>query len=185
MEPILYSLLIYDDQYDLKHSNYNLDNFFIIYRSNIKDSIEHISAKIISLNKRTGLYRINENIYEKNFTIYIRAFDKYNILVLSNEHYPQSTVLNLFHALRSPQDLTKRNINDIFKSYQNPRYVDKIYSIRQEINENKIILLDSIDKLLEREEKLDELICKTEKLQVESFALRKEAEELNKCCIIL
>ena len=89
----------------------------------------------------------------------------------------------LLHTIQGT-NMTQVSINTSFRTYQNPIEADKILQIKQEIDEAKLILLNSIDNLLDRGERMDQLLDKTEKLAEDSFLFRKKARDLN-CCIIL
>ena len=62
---------------------------------------------------------------------------------------------------------------------------DKLSLIKQELDETKVIMLDSIDKLLERQTALDELINRSENLKVEAIKFHREGKNLNRCCTII
>ena len=50
------------------------------------------------------------------------------------------------------------------KHYQNPEQADPLTKIQTNLEETKIIILDSVQALLERGEKLDELVERSQKL---------------------
>eukprot|EP01104_Vermistella_antarctica_P012798 TRINITY_DN3772_c0_g1_i1.p1 TRINITY_DN3772_c0_g1~~TRINITY_DN3772_c0_g1_i1.p1 ORF type:complete len:220 (+),score=31.86 TRINITY_DN3772_c0_g1_i1:147-806(+) len=60
---------------------------------------------------------------------------------------------------------------------------DKIHEIRQQIDDTRDIMHENIDKLLERHEKIEMLVQKTETLSNESFVFKKQSEKL-KCALI-
>ncbi|SNW62648.1 Synaptobrevin/VAMP-like protein [Orpheovirus IHUMI-LCC2] len=62
---------------------------------------------------------------------------------------------------------------------------DKMLKIRKELEETKDILYKTVDDILERGEKLEILIDKTNDLSVHSKIFAKKSRDLNRCCIIL
>lgn len=62
---------------------------------------------------------------------------------------------------------------------------DKMLKIRQELQETKDILYKTVDDILERGEKLEVLIDKTNDLSAHSKIFAKKSRDLNRCCIIL
>lgn len=177
----LYSLLIFDSKYNLEYSNHNLNDFNFIIRSNIKKEIETFSKELIRHVKQNSYYKINEKIGEGayEFTIYGNTINNYCIII-TNKEYPQSTAFQLLSCLKTIK--SHKNIADLFIQYQNPFEADKLLKIRHEIDETKIILLDSLDKLREREADLKELLDKTDNLNAEAITFTHEARKLNRCC---
>jgi synaptobrevin homolog YKT6 len=83
--------------------------------------------------------------------------------------------------------------------YQNPKEADAMTKIQDELDETKIILVNknhqieaikvknkfqhnTIEAVLERGEKLDDLVSKSEGLSVQSKAFYKTARKTNSCC---
>jgi len=178
----LYALLIYSDVYKLSYSNYNLDDFFFMYRPQIKSTIEKIADKMIRLTKPDTYYKINETVDETPIVIYGRTSNGYCI-VITDPDYPPHTIFKLFNELEIP-NMKSESKDKLFDAYQIPANVDKLCAIRQELDESKIILLDSINRLFDRGAQLDGLVDRTEQLRIESEILRDDAEDMNRCCIL-
>jgi len=66
--------------------------------------------------------------------------------------------------------------------YQNPRNADQISQVQAEIDETKIVMYDTINKMLERGEKLDDLVNKSDELSAQSKLFYKSARKTNQCC---
>jgi hypothetical protein len=175
----LYSLLTFDSKYNLEYSNHSLNDFNFIIRSNIKKEIETFAKELVHHVKQNSYYRIDEKIGENEFTIYGMTIDNYRIII-TNKEYPQSTAFQLLNCLKGIS--SHKNINELFVQYQNPFEADKLLKIRHEIDETKIILLDSLDKLREREEDLKALLDKTDNLSADAITFNIEARKLNRCC---
>ncbi len=69
--------------------------------------------------------------------------------------------------------------------YQEPTNVDKILKLDKQLNETKEVLYQTIDKVLARGEKLDELVAKSDGLSAQSKLFYKQAKKTNSCCIIM
>lgn len=54
--------------------------------------------------------------------------------------------------------------------------------IQEELDETKIILHSTIEAVLQRGEKLDDLVSKSEGLSMQSKAFYKTARKTNACC---
>lgn len=66
--------------------------------------------------------------------------------------------------------------------YQNPKEADALTKIQNDLDETKIILHGTITAVLERGEKLDELVAKSDSLSLHSKAFFKTARKTNSCC---
>jgi len=66
--------------------------------------------------------------------------------------------------------------------YQNPREADALSKIQAELDETKIIMHNTIEAVLERGEKLDDLVAKSEGLSAQSKMFYKTARKTNSCC---
>jgi synaptobrevin family protein YKT6 len=68
---------------------------------------------------------------------------------------------------------------------QNPEDCDKITRIHKEIDATKEVLHQTIDSVLERGVKLDNLVQKSDDLSSQSKAFYKSAADTNKCCVMM
>lgn len=69
--------------------------------------------------------------------------------------------------------------------YQVPTEADAMTKIQADLDETKIILHNTIEAVLERGEKLDDLVAKSEDLSTQSKTFYKTARKTNQCCTIL
>ena len=178
----LYALLIFGEDHKLIHTNYNLDDFYFFYRKKIEEMIERVSIELIKYVKLNNCYKIEEKIENNNFIIYGLISNKIYIFI-TDEEYPQRIVLTLLDKIQNPK-INKTEIDNLFSSYKNANEIDKILKLKNELDETKLILLDSIEKLIDRGESMDELVKKAEGLNESSFLLMKGARDMNSCCIL-
>jgi len=123
--------------------------------------------------------------------------------VCCNEHYParlayslisksltefDSFSLNRADEVRTSTkdiDIAVPSIRTLLAQYSKPDQVDQLFKVQKDLDETKEILLKSIDQLLDRQEKLDDLLAKTNDLSFQSKTLVQNSEKLNRCCNIL
>ena len=175
----LYAILTFNKDYQLHDSHYNLNEFFFIFRSKIQTEIERIATDLIKKTEPNISYIINDTINETEIIIYGSTLLT-NYVVITSKSYPASTAKQLMYVIRTGLE----PIDILFKKYQNPYNVDKIAHIKSELDETKIIILNSIDKLIERGGNLDDLVEKAEQLEISSMKFRDNATDMNSCCII-
>ena len=73
----------------------------------------------------------------------------------------------------------------LVKKYQNPAEADKIMKIQKDLDDTKAILIQSMDKLLDRGEALNSLAAKSDDLSFQSKIFLDQSAGLNSCCSIL
>lgn len=128
--------------------------------------------------------------------VYVRA-DSLGAVLIADHEYPQrvahtllSKVLDDFSA-RVPSDLWPSAVESTVNfstlpaylaKYQDPREGDKLTKMQDDLDETKIILKNTIEAVLERGEKLDDLVVKSEELSYQSKAFYKTAKKTNSCC---
>ncbi|KAK0621358.1 Longin-like domain-containing protein [Bombardia bombarda] len=74
---------------------------------------------------------------------------------------------------------------EFIKTYQDPNQASSISKIQQELDETKIILHKAIDSVLQRGEKLDDLVAKSSDLSSQSKMFYKSAKKQNSCCLVM
>lgn len=73
-------------------------------------------------------------------------------------------------------------LDDYLKKYQNPVEADPMMKVQNELDETKIVLHNTIEAVLQRGEKLDDLVAKSEGLSMQSKTFYKTAKKTNACC---
>lgn len=69
--------------------------------------------------------------------------------------------------------------------YQNSDEVDSIGKVQRELDETKQVLHKTIESLLERGEKIDNLVQKSDDLSAQSKMFYTQAKKQNSCCIVM
>ncbi|GLV39151.1 YKT6 v-SNARE [Carabus blaptoides fortunei] len=128
--------------------------------------------------------------------VYVRS-DSLAGVVISDHEYPSrvshtliTKVLDEFAAKIPASSWAAANettinfpqLNVYLAKYQNPREADAMTKIQDELDETKIILHNTIEAVLDRGEKLDDLVSKSEGLSMQSKAFYKTARKTNSCC---
>ncbi|PAV80018.1 hypothetical protein WR25_22997 [Diploscapter pachys] len=73
-------------------------------------------------------------------------------------------------------------LDQFLATWQNPREADPMTRVQEEIDQTKIVMHDTIQSVLERGEKLDDLVKKSENLSDQSKLFYTQARKMNKCC---
>ena len=93
--------------------------------------------------------------------------------------HPRSTWANSNSTLSFPE------LKDYVVKYQDPKQADSIMKIQDELNQTKIVLHKTIESVLERGEKIDDLVAKSDGLSAQSKMFYKQAKKQNSCCVVM
>jgi len=120
-------------------------------------------------------------------------------VVITDLEYPErvgskllETVFNEFlikHPKRvwenSDATLPFPELADYIKEYQDPVKADPMTKIIKELDETKDVVHKTLESLLERGEKIDSLVAKSNDLSSQSKAFYSQAKKQNSCCVVM
>ena len=87
--------------------------------------------------------------------------------------------------LASDFEVNFRRLSQLLQLYQNPPK-DKMDEIQEELDKTQLLALDVVEKIIERGEKIDDLIESSKDLDKSAKLFARSAKKLNKCrCVIL
>eukprot|EP00796_Vickermania_ingenoplastis_P005282 gene5282-3787_t len=79
-----------------------------------------------------------------------------------------------------------KHLDEMLVKYQNPEEEDKILRLKKDIDETKILMYTAIEDLLERGQKIDDLVTQSEDLSYASKTFYTQAKQTNAgCCIVM
>ncbi|CAI9593686.1 unnamed protein product [Staurois parvus] len=131
--------------------------------------------------------------------VYVRN-DSLAGVVIADAEYPQRVCFTLLEKVLeefstqvdridwpsgSPATIQYNALDSYLAKYQNPREADPMCKVQAELDETKIILHNTMESLLQRGEKLDDLVSKSEVLGSHSKAFYKTARKQNSCCGVM
>lgn len=131
--------------------------------------------------------------------VYVRA-DNLAAVLIADHEYPQRVAHTLLtkvlddFTVKVPKELwasTSENCSDFgtlpgyLAKYQDPREGDALTRMQGDLDETKIILKNTIEAVLDRGEKLDDLVEKSQQLSYSSKTFYKTAKKTNSCCTFL
>lgn len=94
--------------------------------------------------------------------------------------HPRST-----YASQSVTSMPMPSLKEYIVKYQDPAAADSIMKVQRELDETKIILHKTIESVLERGEKIDSLVAKSDDLSAQSKMFYGQAKKQNSCCIVM
>ncbi|CCC08384.1 hypothetical protein SMACR_01930 [Sordaria macrospora] len=89
------------------------------------------------------------------------------------------------NAAKNDGDIPFPAIEQYLRDYQDANNASSIAKIQQELDETKIVLHKAIDSVLQRGEKLDDLVAKSSDLSAQSKMFYQSAKKQNSCCLVM
>ncbi|XP_044267493.1 synaptobrevin homolog YKT6 [Tribolium madens] len=175
-------------------SAFDLQSFSFFQRGSVEEFMTFFCKTIVERTIPASRQSVKEGEYMCH--VYVRA-DNLAGVVISDHEYPTRVSHTLITKIldefsqkipaSSWPNLTEREVafpqlNTYLSKYQNPREADAMTKIQEDLDETKIILHHAIESVLQRGEKLDDLVSKSEGLSMQSKAFYKTARKTNSCC---
>lgn len=102
------------------------------------------------------------------------------------DDYLQAHPVASWESLQAPDSLCAfPELETYLSRYQDPTQADSLMRVQAELDETKIVLHKTIESVLQRGEKLDSLVDKSEALLSLSRLFYKQAKKTNSCCVIV
>ncbi|CAA9989367.1 snare protein homologue, putative [Plasmodium knowlesi strain H] len=199
----LYAILIY--KHDVTKPVFlsaavDLSSFPFFHRSSLKEHIFFHSRLVCSRTPKGNREVIELESGIGHMHVYTNKDTNVSVLVLSTKTYPLriafgliDTTQRLFHQKcrtkyeHVTEDLMEgalftTDLMELLKKYQNPTEADKLSRVQKDLDEVKDVMLKNIDDLLQRGEKLDDLMKKSQDLSNSSYQFYRQAKKNNQCC---
>lgn len=175
-------------------SAFELQKFGYFQKGSVQEFMSFCSKTIVERTSPASRQSVKQGEYVCH--VYVRG-DNLAGVVISDQEYPQrvahtliTKVLDEFSAKVpssewpsiNEKDVNFPQLNTHLNKYQNPKEADAMTKIQEDLDETKIILHHTIEAVLQRGEKIDDLVSKSEGLSLQSKAFYKTARKTNSCC---
>ena len=173
---------------------YDLSSFSFFQRSSVQEFITFTSKVVTERTTIATRQSVKEGEYMCH--VFVRN-DSLAGVCLSDHEYPHRVAHSLISIILddftgqvpraewpvgNPVQGFAGPLDVYLKKYQTPEAVDPLTKVQADLDETKIILHDTISAVLERGEKLDDLVAKSEGLSAQSKAFYGCARKSNSCC---
>ncbi|CCM06295.1 uncharacterized protein FIBRA_08546 [Fibroporia radiculosa] len=142
-----------------------------------------------------------QSVQENNYTAHVYnrgGAEQLAAVVITDHEYPVRPAFSLLTKLLedfvakvpatsygTPAAISFPEAETYLRKYQDPRQADAIMKVQQELDETKIILHKTIESVLERGEKINDLVDRSTALSAQSKMFYKTAKKQNSCCVIM
>ncbi|KNE66767.1 hypothetical protein AMAG_11261 [Allomyces macrogynus ATCC 38327] len=185
---------------EIRASESDLSQFGFFQRGSVQEFMNFTAKTLV---ERTGSGQ-RQSVEQDEFMVhcYLRP-DNLAGVIITDREYPLrvaftliSKILDDFTATFTPATtwatLTPNAANPAFPQlkeqfvkYQDPHSADSLMKVQKELDETKVILHKTIESVLEREEKLDALVERSNALSMQTKAFFKTAKKTNSCCSLM
>ncbi|OAF69137.1 Synaptobrevin YKT6 [Intoshia linei] len=200
-KPVLLSILIYykninPNSAKLLTVSYNLGYFSFFQRGSLKELINFFSRTIVQRSKCNSFHYIDEiDNSDKNSDLninyachlYIQANALAAVLISDKNYNKRVGAMLLQKVCENFEKEYPRNswldskensfsfpkLNDFLKDYEKPESADILCKMQSDLDETKQILHVTMEKMLEKNEKLQDLVDKSSDLSLQSKYLYK------------
>eukprot|EP01064_Diplonema_japonicum_P008573 TRINITY_DN16026_c1_g2_i1.p2 TRINITY_DN16026_c1_g2~~TRINITY_DN16026_c1_g2_i1.p2 ORF type:complete len:205 (+),score=32.49 TRINITY_DN16026_c1_g2_i1:85-699(+) len=178
----------------------DVSSFSFLQRSSAKQFITFISRTVAGATKP----ETRQQVVEEENRVYAHArSDGLVGVVITNEVYPERVAFTVCSATlaefaekfagqyNDPSKLSDNcipwpSLSKTLEKYQKPTEADQILKIQRDLEDIQTIMLQNLDKVLERGDKIGDLVDKSTDLTETSKSFYKTAKKTNKgCCLIM
>ena len=175
---------------------YNVSSFSFFKRGTVKDVCRFLARTLVKRAGKSNWMSVTENEFV------IHTITKANGLGgvwITDEEYPQrvafgvlNNILDEFNEsyggrIEGDRDgsMPMDSLKDYITKFQDPMEADAILRVQKELDETKIIVHKAIDSVLERGERLDNLVQVSGDLSSQAKGFYRTSRDANKCCVVL
>ncbi|KAK1220092.1 palmitoyltransferase [Marasmius sp. AFHP31] len=175
----------------------DLSSFSFYQRGSVGEFMTFMSKTVAERTPQGQRSSVQENNYVAH--VYNRGgAEQLAGVLITDQEYPVRPAFSLLTKLldefttkvpqsqfSNPSSISFPDINTYIQKYQDPSQADTIMRVQQELDETKIVLHKTIESVLQRGEKLDNLVDRSNALSAQSKMFYKTAKKQNACCVIM
>ncbi|KAK2067740.1 hypothetical protein P8C59_001453 [Phyllachora maydis] len=174
-----------------------LSSYSLFTRSNFGEFMSMFSKTVAERTKPGQRQDVEEN--DHTFHCYGRS-EGIAIVAITDQAYPTLVIHSLLSKIADeflsahprsswltakPTSLPMPQLKEYLNKYQDPAQADSIMKIQRELDETKIVLHKTIESVLQRGEKIDDLVAKSDGLSAQSKMFYQQAKKQNSCCVVM
>ncbi|KAI8639588.1 Longin-like domain-containing protein [Parasitella parasitica] len=176
-------------------SEFDLSSFGYFQRGSVKEFMEFSAGTIA---ERTSAGQRQSVEIENNVAHAYCNQQGIAGVIISDKEYSSRVAFSLLNKImdevvvKFSADVWKKadkleypELLGYLEKYQDPQQADTIMKVQKELDETTAILHKTIDSVLQRGEKLDSLVDRSEVLSSQSKMFYKTAKKTNSCCVVM
>ncbi|KIK93107.1 hypothetical protein PAXRUDRAFT_829327 [Paxillus rubicundulus Ve08.2h10] len=175
----------------------DVSSFSFYQRGSVSEFLTFFSKTVVDRTAQGQRQSVQENNYTAH--VYNRGgAEQLAAIIITDQEYPARPAFSLLtkildefttkvpqSSFSNPSAISFPDIQTFITKYQDPRQADTIMRVQQELDETKIVLHKTIESVLQRGEKLDNLVERSNALSAQSKMFYKTAKKQNSCCVVM
>ncbi|KAG6833019.1 palmitoyltransferase [Tephrocybe sp. NHM501043] len=175
---------------DILSSANDLSSFSFYQKGSVGEFMAFLSKTVAERTPQGQRQSVQEKEYIAH--VYNRGgAEQLAAVIIADQEYPVRPAFSLLtkildeftakvpqSSFNNPASISFPDINTYIQKYQDPRQADTIMRVQQELDETKIVLHKTIESVLQRGEKLDNLVDRSNALSMQSKAFYKTAKKV-------
>jgi len=194
----LYALIVYSKTDDNKvltlRAAFDLKSFSFYQRSSVQEFMLFTGKIVAERSAQPSRSSVKEQDYMCHCNV---RTDGLAAVLVSDTEYPQRVAFTMLSKVCEDfiatvpahtwmnvvdQNAPYDKLPEFLARYQDPTKADAMSRVQEEIDQTKIVMHNTIAAVLDRGEKLDDLVEKSENLSAQSKMFYTQARKMNKCC---
>ncbi|CAG8451954.1 8797_t:CDS:2 [Ambispora leptoticha] len=168
-------------------AEFDLSSFGFFQRGSVQEFMNFFSKTVA---QRTQLGQ-RQSVSEKDYVFYAHSrVEGVTGIIIADKEYPQRVAFSLINKfldeflIKYPKDTWKADQNPFpelktyLTKYQDPKQGDQIMKVQEQLDETKQVMHNTIESLLQRGERLDDLINRSQDISFQSKAFYKQAKKI-------
>ncbi|CAG8529104.1 882_t:CDS:2 [Ambispora gerdemannii] len=169
-------------------AEYDLSGFGFFQRGSAQEFM-HFFSKTVAQRTKLGQ---RQSVSERDYVFYAHSrIEGITGIIIADKEYPQRVAFSLMNKyldeflLKYPKDTWKADQNPFpeLKTYltrfQDPKQGDQIMKVQEQLDETKQVMHNTIESLLQRGERLEDLIGRSQEISFQSKAFYKQAKKVS------
>ncbi|PAV17709.1 snare YKT6 [Pyrrhoderma noxium] len=180
----------------------DLSSFSFYQRGTISEFLTFFSGLVAERTQpgeRQSFTDVDKQDSEYVFHVYNRGGDeRLAAVMVSDKEYPRRPAFSVLtksietfsnkvptSSFSNPSSIDFPDLKEFLANYQDPRNADSIMKLQQELDETKIVMHQTIESVLKRGEKLEDLVARSDALGAQSKRFYVTAKKQNSCCVVM
>nr|XP_019014701.1 prenylated SNARE protein Ykt6p [Kwoniella pini CBS 10737]OCF53482.1 prenylated SNARE protein Ykt6p [Kwoniella pini CBS 10737] len=182
-------------QATLLGTSQDLSSFSFYQRSSVGEFMTFFTKTVAERTPANQPSSVEENNYKAH--VFRTSGRQAGTVMITDLEYPYRPAFSLLTKLLDEHTTLLNNLpsasaapsfgtlTGYLSKYQDPKQADTIMKVQKELDETKIVLHKTIESVLERGEKLDNLVERSNALSAQSKMFYKTAKKQNSCCVVM
>ncbi len=167
----------------LQTSFYDLTGVSWLATGSVQESLNLLGQWMVRLFLQEKNHKMKKYIFEDVVSCHVLRQNSRLYVAIMNPLYPSHLSCEMLFTVAQMVQPANKDISDLLQMFNGVKLkADKIHQAQEKLTETKQVLIEDIEKLIVRGDKIKDLDKKTAHLVVASGEFKKKAKKMNACC---